>query len=124
MRSTKFWIGLLAALAVVSAGAIALTGRLHAGDRVARIYQDGVCIREIDLARLEEPVSFSVEWEGRTNTVEAQEGRIRVSGAACPDQICVGQGWISDGVTPIVCLPNRLVIEIAGGGEEIDAATG
>lgn len=32
----------------------------------------------------------------------------------CPDGICVKTGWV-DGGTPIVCLPNRLIIEVKGG---------
>ena len=40
------------------------------------------------------------------------------------DQICVHQGYISDGSQPIVCLPNRLIIQIQGGGDALDAAAG
>ena len=65
-----------------------------------------------------------VEFQGRTNTITAQPGRIRVESADCPDQVCVDQGWISDGTVPVVCLPNRLVIQIEGGGDGLDSATG
>ena len=53
-----------------------------------------------------------------------EQGRIRVSQADCPDQVCVDQGWIADGTVPIVCLPHKLVIEIVGGGSAFDAAAG
>ena len=91
---------------------------------MARIYQDGVLIREIDLDSLSAPLTFTVEFQGRTNTITAQPGRIRVESADCPDQVCVDQGWISDGTVPIVCLPHKLVIEIVGGAEALDAAAG
>ena len=61
-------------------------------------------------------VALTLEEEGGSNTVQVEKGRIRVSEADCPDQICVNQGWISGGAVPIVCLPHRLMIEIVGGG--------
>ena len=101
-----------------------LLGRWSGGGHMARIYQDGVLIREIDLDSLSAPLTFTVEFQGRTNTITAQPGRIRVESADCPDQVCVDQGWISDGTVPVVCLPNRLVIQIEGGGDGLDSATG
>lgn len=89
---------------------------------VAVIRRDGVVLREIDLSELDAPLTFTVEGEnGLWNTVTAQPGRVRVESAGCPDQICVHQGWISDTSVPIVCLPNKLVIEISGGEAELDA---
>lgn len=31
--------------------------------------------------------------------------------ADCPDHTCINSGWLED--LPIVCLPNKLVIEFA-----------
>jgi len=92
---------------------------------VARIVLDGEVVEEIDLTRVETPYSFPVEsGTGGENTILVEPGRIRVSQADCPDQICVEQGPISDGTVPIVCLPHKLIVEIVGGGEELDAAAG
>lgn len=124
MKRTRFWVGVLAAAALLSVGAILLLGRWSGGGHMARIYQDGVLIREIDLDSLSAPLTFTVEFQGRINTITAQPGRIRVESADCPDQVCVDQGWISDGTVPVVCLPNRLVIQIEGGGDGLDSATG
>lgn len=91
---------------------------------VARITRDGVLLEEIDLNAADQPCSFTLEDESGTNTVLVEKGRIRVSEADCPDQICVLQGWISDGTIPIVCLPHRLMIEIVGGGGDLDGGAG
>ena len=92
---------------------------------VARITLDGELVEEIDLSAVTEPYTFTVEGPGGfTNTIQVEHGRIRVLEAGCPDQVCVNQGYISDGTVPIVCLPNRLVIEIVGGGDSLDAAAG
>lgn len=92
---------------------------------LARITLDGELVEEIDLSAVTQAYTFTVEGPGGfTNTIQVEHGRIRVLEAGCPDQVCVNQGYISDGTVPIVCLPNRLVIEIVGGGDSLDAAAG
>lgn len=94
-------------------------------DPKAEIYKDGKLIKTIELSENMEPVEFTVTGEnGEKNNILAENGSIRVISASCPDKICVNQGFISDGVVPIVCLPNRLVIEIKGGEDQADAASG
>lgn len=112
MKSTKFWVILIAVLLAASLLGTVLVLSGQADSMTANVYQDGQCIRTIDLSQVEEPYSFTVDGPAGTNTVLVEPGRICVSHADCPDQICVMQGWISNGLAPIVCLPNRLVIQI------------
>ena len=117
----------LAALILVCAGSVAwlLLAPGRPAHPVAAITLDGEVLDEIDLTQVQEPYSFTVTGkDGLTNTVLVEPGRIRVEKADCPDQICVHQGYISDGSQPIVCLPNRLIIQIQGGGDALDAAAG
>ena len=116
MKRTRFWVGVLTAAALLSVGAILLLGRWSGGGHMARIYQDGVLIREIDLDSLSAPLTFTVEFQGRTNTITAQPGRIRVESADCPDQVCVRTGPTDQTASPIACLPNRLVIQVIDNG--------
>lgn len=48
------------------------------------------------------------------NLVELDDNKVRVIEADCPDKIDVKQGYISRIGETIVCLPNKLVIEIKG----------
>ena len=122
--STKLLLALLA-LAVGASAASVLSRRRGPEDPVARILLDGTLMDEIRLDKVGASFSFTVERaDGGFNIIQVERGRIRVSHADCPDQICVDQGWISDGTVPIVCLPHGLVIEITGGGEDLDAAAG
>ena len=117
----------LAALILVCAGSVAwlLLAPGRTDHPVAAITLDGGVLDAIDLTQVQEPYSFTVTGkDGLTNTVLVEPGRIRVEKADCPDQICVHQGYISDGSQPIVCLPNRLIIQIQGGGDALDAAAG
>ncbi len=47
-------------------------------------------------------------------TVEISGGAARVSSATCPDKICVKSGEISKKGEVIVCVPNRISIEVFG----------
>ena len=120
---TKVIVLLLIAAVAVSAAVLLLRGG-SAPSPVARITRDGVLLEEIDLETVDQPRSFTLEDGSGTNTVQVERGRIRVSEADCPDQVCVNQGWISDGTAPIICLPHRLMIEIVGGGGDLDAGAG
>ena len=110
MKSNKFWIVVIGALLLVSAGA-ALALRQAPAD-VACIYQDGVLIDKVDLSAVAEPYSFTVDSRFGTNTISVENGRICISEADCPDGSCIHQGWLSGGATPIVCLPHRLMIKL------------
>lgn len=54
------------------------------------------------------------------NLIEIGDEKVRVIEASCPDQLDVKQGYISKVGEVIVCLPNRLVIEIKGIDDEVD----
>lgn len=81
-------------------------------DSVACVYSGGKLIKTIKLNH-DDDYTFDVKSEnGGTNTVQVKGGKIGVISADCPDKICVNTPHICDGVQPIVCMPNRLVIQI------------
>ena len=120
---TKVILLLLAAAVAASAAYILLRPGDVSGAR-ARITRDGAVVEEIDLDRVGEGRSFVLENESGRNTIRVEQGRICISEADCPDQVCVNQGWISDGTVPIICLPHKLMIQIIGGGGGLDGAAG
>ncbi len=118
MIRTRTWIVILLAFALAMALLSALLYAKRGEGSVVQIVQDGKVLEEIDLSKVYEEYSFTVEAPGGGyNLVTVQPGRIRVSEADCPDQICVGQGWLSDRAAPIVCMPHKLMIMLKGEGE-------
>ncbi len=112
--STKTWMVVVALIVLCAVGGMVYL-KSCAGTKggVARIYQDGVLIREIDLSAVAQSYSFDVtSVEGGVNTVGVRSGGICVLAADCSDNTCVHQGWLKGGLTPIVCLPHKLVIRI------------
>ena len=109
---TKTWLWIIAVLLALMTIAALLLSRRKTG-KLAKIYQDGVCICSIDLSAVSKAYSFTVtDGKGHENTVAVEPGRIRVSEANCPDHVCVQTGWISNGLRPIVCLPAKLRIQM------------
>ena len=47
-------------------------------------------------------------------TIEIKDGKVRVSKEESPKNYCSKQGWVSSVATPIVCLPNAVVVTIIG----------
>ena len=63
--------------------------------------------------------------EGDYNVLTISEGTAAVTEANCGDHTCVRTGTVSRAGESIICLPHRLVIEIAGGAAGApDAVTG
>ena len=83
------------------------------------IVQDGIVLYKFDLASAKDQ-TIEIEYEGRSNTVQIENGRIRILEAECPDKTCVHKGWLSSSAMPIVCLPNHLSIAFVGSEEEMD----
>lgn len=84
------------------------------------IVQDGNVLYTFDLAVTQDQ-TLEIEYEGRSNTVQIEDGRIRMLEAECPDKTCVHMGWLDSKAMPIVCLPNHLSIEFADSEDDVDA---
>lgn len=71
-RSSRFWAAVIATLLALSLAGCLLVWLLSRGGTVANIYLDGELVRSIDLARLDEGFSFSVEGPAGANTIQAE----------------------------------------------------
>ena len=61
---------------------------------------------------------------GAYNVLVIEDGYADVIEASCPDQICVHHNHIKYSGESIVCLPNKLIVEIRGGEDNgIDGST-
>lgn len=118
-KQAFFLLALLAGLC----GLLAVLLHFYGGGHIANVYQNGLLIRSIDLTAVDAPYSFSVsDADGHTNVIAVEPGRICVSSASCPDQVCVNAGWRDGGADPIVCLPAKLVIRLEKTGKLLDEA--
>lgn len=58
--------------------------------------------------------TIPIESEYGFNLVEISDQKVRVVEANCPDKIDVKRGYISKIGETIICLPNKMIVEIKG----------
>lgn len=50
--------------------------------------------------------------DGGTNTLVIEDNQAYISEASCPDGLCIKQGKVNRSSESIICLPNKVVIEV------------
>lgn len=109
---------------IVAAGLLISFGPLarQAGGTEVRISLDGETYGIYDLV---EDQRITIEKDGHTNVVVIENGTVYMESSSCHNQICVEHGRISTTNDSIVCLPNKVVVEIVGDkGGEADVISG
>ena len=110
-------------VALVAAGTLRIWQKNNTGDlAVAVVTIDGALYGEYPLS---EDVTERIELpDGSFNVLVISGGYADVTEASCPDQICVHHSRIRYSGESIVCLPNKLIVEVKGGEEsEADTST-
>ncbi len=114
--TNKIIIPCVAVLAAALCAGILLYNTLRSEGQSASIYKDGKLTQTVDLNNKN---SYTIDIG--TNTILVQDGMVRMKSATCPDKLCVKQGQIHNKGEAIICLPNKVVVEINGIREDIDA---
>ena len=108
-----FFILLILGLALSAASLLAGT----TGQKV-QVEVDGKAYGVYSLA---ENQTIEVKENGHINKITIKDGTVQMAYSDCKNQICVNDGKISKTNQSIVCLPNKVMVEITGGEEELDA---
>lgn len=119
-KKDLFLIGILLAVGMIGFFAFKGIQRFAASDRqILKISVDGKVYGEYSL---EDKQEIKI---GDTNVCQIEEdGTVSMTEADCPDHLCVKQGKIKEFGESIVCLPNKVVLEIVTDkktAEEIDS---
>lgn len=69
---------------------------------------------------LNEDREIVIERNGHINKVTINDGVVSMDFSDCSGQDCVHQGAISHTGETIICLPNKVVLEISGDSDEYD----
>lgn len=106
-------IGLIALVVIISISIYALTNRPQdsQGQKYVSIQVDG---KEVHRIELNEDTEETIELDTKFghNVIEIKNNSVKSIEADCPDQIDVLQGAIYEPGEQIICLPNRMVVEI------------
>ena len=114
-RGDKLLIVIVVILALLSMFFIKKQG-LSNDDKYISVQVDGKEIKKIIFDRKIIGKQIPIETEYGYNLIEIGDEEVRVIEASCPDKIDVLQGSISKIGETIVCLPNKMIVEIKGIG--------
>ncbi|TCZ76360.1 NusG domain II-containing protein [Paenibacillus albiflavus] len=120
-----FAVILIAVLAFIVPKFIGDKGNPSASDKLyAKLTVDGQLIKTVELTEEEQLVPIDSKFGH--NVLKIHNRGIEMHEANCPDDVCFTFGFVTKPRGTIVCLPNRLLVEIVGGsnqGDELDAST-
>jgi hypothetical protein len=111
---------LAVALIAIPVATLLRNGARAGGPAAAYISQGGKLVEVVPLDR-DRVFDFAA---GKTRMkLEVKAGGIRVVESNCPKGLCCREGRIDRPGRPIVCVPNRVVIEVRGRKPDYDAET-
>ena len=94
------------------------------GEKIVRITASGevygtYALSENNTITVEQYDSYDTEMPPlHENVVVIHDGTVHMESADCKNQVCVHTGEISRAGESIICLPNKVVVEITGSTEE------
>lgn len=72
-----------------------------------------------DTLELDKNMTYTVRGaDGAYNTFEIKNGAVHMLEASCPDKLCVHQKSIHYNAETIVCLPNKVVLQVVSDEED------
>ena len=79
-----------------------------------------------DSCPLNQEKTITVPQGNHLNKVIIKDGKVQMEEATCHNQLCVKQGTISKVHQRIICIPNRVVVEIVSStdGGDVDVISG
>lgn len=120
----RVWIIILSLSVLICAVCWLYISNLSHLSQIVGIYQNGTLVEKIDLNSVTGKREITLSGEYGKNTVVVSNGHIMMKSAECPDKLCVKHGELKNGGSPIVCLPNRIVIKFEDTSYIADAKTG
>lgn len=122
--TNRIWIVVFSFVALLCLGIWLFISNVSSQSLVVGIYKDGSLVEKIDLNSVTGEREITLSGNYGDNVILVSNGRIEMKSADCPDKICVEHGELKSSSSPIVCLPNKVVIKFEGSTDGADAKTG
>lgn len=112
-KGDKYLIVFVLVLTIISLGFIERQA-LSNDNKYISVQVNGQEVKKIIYDKKIVGKTIPIETEHGYNLLEIGDEKVSVIEASCPDKIDVKQGYIENIGETIVCLPNKLVVEIKG----------
>lgn len=120
----RTWIIIFAIVLIACAGLYFVILNGFSSSDIIGIYHNGELIEKVNLSMESTEREITLSGEIGENIIQISDGHIKMLSAECPDQVCVNHGELTKGGTPIVCLPNKIVIKWENSSDSYDVKTG
>ena len=122
--TNRLWIIVFSFVALLCLGIWLFISNISSPSRVVGIYKDSSLVEKIDLNSVTSEREITLSGEYGDNVILVSNGHIMMKSADCPDKLCVEHGELKSSSSPIVCLPNKVVIKFENSTYGADAKTG
>lgn len=122
--TNRIWIVVFSVVALLCLGIWLFISNVSSPSKVVGIYKDGSLVEKIDLNSVTDEREITLSGDFGDNVILVSNGRIEMKSADCPDKICVEHGELKSSSSPIVCLPNKVVIKFEENTDGADVKTG
>lgn len=120
----RIWIIIFTFVLVACAAAWGFFADTSAGSNIVGIYKDSKLVERLDLNSVTISREITVKGEFGDNIILVENNSIKMKSAECPDKVCVSHGELVSNTSPIVCLPNKIVIKFEDNKAVADVKTG
>lgn len=120
----RIWVVVFSVAVLLCLGVWLFISNVSSQSKVVGIYKDGSLVEKIDLNSVTGEREITLSGEYGDNVILVSNGQIKMKSADCPDKICVEHGELKSSSSPIVCLPNKMVIKFEDSTDGADAKTG
>ncbi len=120
MKITKADIGLFIIFFIMSLISFVYVYNMgkSTGEQTVIVSHDGEVVGKY-------PISIdrqiNVDKNGHTNKINIKDGNVQMTFSTCQNQDCIRQGKIHDGSKSIICLPNKIVVEVKSEESQFDS---
>ena len=122
--TNRIWIVVFSFVALLCLGVWLFISNASSPSKVVGIYKDGSLVEKIDLNSVTDEREITLSGNYGDNVILVSNGHIEMKSADCPDKLCVEHGELKVSSSPIVCLPNKVVIKFENSTDGADARTG
>lgn len=88
------------------------------GDKYISVQVNGTEFKRLTFTSKNDSYKYKLDTDGGLNIIEVKGDKVRMIEADCPDKLCVHQGYISKVGEVLVCIPNKVVVEIKSDDSE------
>ena len=108
-KINKFDIVLIISIICISGICILISSLNNSQGEYALVYYDNKLVKKIDLSI---DKNYNIKGYNGNVKIVVKDKKIKVDSEFSPLHLCSKQGYISKSYETIVCLPNKIVIEI------------